>query len=99
MCVCGRESRVGQRTCTVCHSTYMREWRKTHPMNEKQKMKDNCRSYAGVYLRRGKIKKEPCMKCGSLDSQMHHEDYSKPLDVMWLCRQCHMEVEYEKMAQ
>ncbi len=33
-----------------------------------------------------------CMKCGvrkpRLDS--HHPDYSKPDEVVWLCRSCHM---------
>lgn len=35
--------------------------------------------------RRGKISKMPCIKCGSDKSQAHHEDYSSPLDVVWLC--------------
>lgn len=50
----------------------------------------NCRSYAHVYLKRGKLTKKPCEKCGDRHSEMHHEDYNKPLKVTWLCRACHM---------
>ncbi len=71
------------------HAAYMREWRKTHPLTPEQKRKDIARSYAGVYLRRGKLKKQPCADCCSPESQMHHEDYDKPLDVIWVCRSCH----------
>ena len=70
----------------------MREWRNTHSLNPEQRLKDNARSYAGVYLRRGKLDRKPCVICGSVNTQMHHEDYSKPLDVVWLCRECHMEL-------
>lgn len=37
----------------------------------------------------GRIRKEPCAICGELRSQAHHDDYSKPLDVMWLCPKHH----------
>lgn len=42
---------------------------------------------------RSKIKKSNCEHCGGtrlLD--MHHPDYSKPLDVITLCRSCHSKV-------
>ena len=68
----------------------MREWRKTHPMTAMQRAKDNARSMAGVALRRGKIKREPCARCGHQPAEMHHEDYSQPLEVVWLCRPCHL---------
>lgn len=69
----------------------MREWRLTHPLDDEQKRRDNARSYAGVYLRRGKLVKLRCETCGSDESEMHHDDYDRPLEVRWLCRPCHLE--------
>jgi len=40
-------------------------------------------------IRTGKLKKEPCELCGEENVQAHHEDYSKPLEVRWLCPDCH----------
>lgn len=76
--------------CNPCSAEYARKWRATHPLNEEQKRKDACRSYANVYLKRGKLSREPCRQCGSHDSQMHHPDYTQPLNVEWLCRKCHL---------
>lgn len=42
-------------------------------------------------VRDGRLKKEPCAVCGSSDSEAHHEDYSKPLDVIWYCPKHHAE--------
>lgn len=42
-------------------------------------------------IRDGKIIKMPCEICGNKKSQGHHEDYSKPLDVVWLCVRHHQD--------
>jgi hypothetical protein len=42
-------------------------------------------------VKAGNIEKHPCAKCGSPASNGHHTDYSKPLDVVWLCRKHHDE--------
>jgi len=74
----------------------MRENRPRHgELSALQKLKSNARSYANVYLRRGKIKRRPCSECGSAEAQMHHEDYRKPLEVTWLCRACHLRMHAE----
>lgn len=45
---------------------------------------------------RGKIHKpELCSRCGALpdvvDLHAHHDDYSEPFDIEWVCRTCHVE--------
>ena len=37
----------------------------------------------------GILERQPCCRCGSAKSLAHHEDYDKPLEVMWLCQPCH----------
>lgn len=45
-------------------------------------------------VRDGRLVKQPCQVCGGLKVEGHHEDYSKPLEVVWLCRRHHMERHY-----
>jgi hypothetical protein len=42
-------------------------------------------------LRHGRlVRPDKCQKCPSLGPlEAHHPDYSRPLDVEWLCRPCH----------
>lgn len=40
--------------------------------------------------RDGKLIRQPCEICGE-HAQAHHDDYSKPLDVRWLCATHHAE--------
>ena len=62
-----------------------RQWEKNHP--ESKRAHDLVR-YA---LRAGRLTKSACEVCGSLTAEAHHDDYSKPLDVRWLCKKHHHE--------
>jgi hypothetical protein len=95
--LCGCSGDLGdrygkQRYCKVCHAKHMRETRPIHSkLKESARVKANARAYLNTYLKRGLIVKNPCY-CGETNSQAHHSDYSKPLEVVWLCRKHHLEV-------
>lgn len=40
-------------------------------------------------IKAGRLIKKACEICGDPKSHAHHEDYSKPLEVKWLCALCH----------
>jgi hypothetical protein len=96
-CTCGNtieESRVKskQSLCRLCQNEYLRKNRpKFKDLTGFAKIKAAARLKANIYRRRGKIKKTNCVSCGDVKSQMHHDDYNKPLDVVWFCRKCHLE--------
>ena len=41
-------------------------------------------------VKSGKLVKDSCLFCNSDENvHAHHNNYSKPLDVIWLCAKCH----------
>lgn len=44
----------------------------------------------------GTVVPRPCGRCGAQKAQAHHEDYSKPLQVEWLCAKCHSVLHNQK---
>lgn len=81
--------------CRLCENEYRRTYNLTAPYRLRQKS----RSLANKALRRGKLIRKPCEKCGNAKSEMHHEDYDKPLQVTWLCRPCHLDLHTLKKAK
>lgn len=68
----------------------MRKQRKNGRYNYVYDDRTKARAILNVNVRRGKITRGPCEKCGKTEGvQGHHADYSKPLDVRWLCRTCY----------
>lgn len=48
---------------------------------------------------RGTLTKLPCEICGDPKSQAHHENYSQPLDIKWLCAKHHKEAHTPKTTE
>lgn len=61
-------------------------WRERNPEKRKAHIA------VGNAIRDGKLKKQPCEVCDTTENiEAHHDDYSKPLDVRWLCVTHHAE--------
>lgn len=91
--------------CRKCNAERARKYRSTKEGMDnikkaakksyrKLKNKAFARSYINYYIRVGKIKRPKiCSKCREVRfTEAHHTDYSKPLDVIFMCRQCHADI-------
>lgn len=63
---------------------YIREWRKKYPN------KYRAHNLINNAIRSGNLVKKSCAECDSeLPAHAHHDDYSEPLNIRWLCPACH----------
>ena len=65
---------------------------------ERHPIKAEARKIYRYALRHGKLVKGSCEICGSLEVDGHHEDYTRPLDVRWLCKVHHLEAHEQLRA-
>lgn len=58
---------------------------------ERNRFKVRARSLVGKRIQRGALMRpDACMDCGvECKPHAHHDDYRRPLEVRWLCSDCH----------
>lgn len=71
-------------------SIAVRKWKIKYPL----KSVANKKVFSA--LRNKTLFKQPCIKCGNILSEAHHEDYTKPLEVTWLCKKHHVEADIQR---
>lgn len=89
--------------CKECNRAHARAYYRKNPEPYKQRARENeskrnrddkLAIYKQVEyaVRTGTlVKPDVCSRCDETESiEGHHEDYSKPLEVIWLCKACHM---------
>lgn len=100
-----REPDGRQTRCRPCQRAGVKRWRQKNLEkagakaqrerdNEGNQEKLKARQTVRNAVRRGRMQKpDRCEGCGepTPDRQLHghHQDYSKPLEVEWLCPECH----------
>jgi hypothetical protein len=78
------------------------EWKKKSNKKCAEKMKELVKKYIkknpdrikahtilNCAIKKGKINRQPCFICNKEKTDGHHIDYSKPLEVVWLCHSHH----------
>lgn len=96
--------------CKECTKKDSKARRENHPERDyetriaackKRPNKKNAHMAVDAAIRAGIITRpDRCSGCGCPDSEhrieAHHYDYSKPLDVIWLCTPCHRRMDAQR---
>jgi hypothetical protein len=87
--------------CGECITCKRREYQRKRYINKETqrvervraawdlKKKTLARNTLNNAIQSGKIERQPCSVCGISPADAHHTNYTKPLDVVWLCKTHH----------
>ena len=80
--VCKKEKDAQNYSYSEQEKNRKNEWRFKFP----ERKKAQGRVYTAI--KSGRLVRLPCFVCGD-NAEAHHPDYSRPLDVVWLCSPHH----------
>lgn len=90
-----RQKRIQQRSIEKNYSKILernRAWSLANP----EKVRTRSLVYRAVVAGR-LVRPKSCSRCGKRTKvEGHHEDYSKPLEVTWVCRSCHRAIDHPR---
>lgn len=79
--------------CTRCRGKMPRKTPKRVAVALTEHLRQKARQTFASAVRAGELQRpDTCDVCGSKHHRIagHHDDYDRPLDVMWLCSSCHL---------
>jgi hypothetical protein len=98
-CACGcGASLAGMRSDAIYHSEACEKRARRARNPDTERVKSRARQAVLAAIARGELSRPSnCERCGAAsnpllrkpDIEAHHHDYSKPLEVEWLCVRCH----------
>ena len=71
---------------------YASDPKRRRAVESRSKEKKKASSMINVRVQRGTMTRGSCEICGKERACGHHEDYAKPLDVVWLCYRHHAQL-------
>ena len=82
-----------QKLCARKNRQLKREQFSAHRAKNRKKYPEKAKAQSIItcLIQKGEITKLPCAVCGKTKVEAHHPDYSKPYDVIWLCRYDHLQ--------
>lgn len=69
--------------CRACEYLY------TKARYSTKRRQHNARMLLNYHVNAGNLARGSCEVCGEPAAEAHHDDYSRPLDVRWLCPHHH----------
>lgn len=85
LCPCGAErAKYAKNYCGAC--AY-----KIASKSKEQRFKTKVRRFTQSCIKSGFLIPKPCEVCGEAKVDAHHDDYTRPLEVRWLCRNHHVQ--------
>lgn len=110
-CSCGSPMSAGSKHCRACYGESERgennpAWKggrtqdwygsyiKPYRLNNPEKIRAH--RTVRYWMRKGVLTPGACEVCGATERiEAHHDDYSKPLTVRWLCHKHHWNLHHE----
>ena len=102
-----KKGKLLQSQCKSCKALYYREWYRSNGRKRSKnymeailvwqknhRIVNNVGNKVFHALRTGRLVKAlSCIICGKVGKiNAHHDNYSKPFDILWVCSSCHKKI-------